>query len=43
MLDRHTAPLEIACGILKPETIRYIQDGGYADSLRQRLNTVIAY
>jgi len=32
MLDRHTAPLEIACGILKQETIRFIQDGGYADS-----------
>jgi len=32
MLDKHTEPLEIACGILKSETTRYIQDGGYADS-----------
>jgi len=32
MLDRHTKPLEIACCILNPETIRFIQDGGYADS-----------
>jgi len=38
MLDRRTEPLEIACGILKPETIRFIQDGGYADSAHKILD-----
>jgi len=32
MLDRRTEPLEIACGILKPETIRFIQNGGHTDT-----------
>ena len=32
MLDRRTEPMEIACGILKPETIRFIQDGGYSET-----------
>ena len=29
MLDRQTAPLEIACGILKSETVRAILEDGY--------------
>ena len=29
MLDKQTEPLEIACGILKPETVRAIQRDGY--------------
>ena len=29
MLDRRTEPLEIACGVLKQETIHVIHEDGY--------------
>jgi hypothetical protein len=32
MLDRQTAPLEIARRVLKPETIREVRSGGYTNS-----------
>jgi hypothetical protein len=32
MLDRQTAPLEIARKVLKPETIRDVRSGGFGNS-----------